>query len=150
MHQAEIFELFLSTVNRAQKKYRFQVYNYCIMGNHVHLIIQPHSGESLSRIMQWILSVFARLWNKMHHLSGHVWGERFYSKIINSLFEFLYTFDYVAQNPVKAGLVKRADQWVYSGIRHFLQGRKGILDDLPEKLRLIYTEYCRVLSMSPG
>jgi putative transposase len=149
MHHAVIFELFLSVLNRAKKKYRFQVYNYCIMGNHIHLIIHPNQGESISRIMQWILSVFARSWNKLHHLSGHVWGERFYSKIINNFSEFLHTFDYIAQNPVKAGLVKRADQWTYGGIKHFLTHRKGILDDIPLLFKQVFLEYCRLKLWRP-
>jgi hypothetical protein len=44
--------LFLAAVERAKKKFRFQAYNFCIMGNHVHLIIRPDRGESLSCIMQ--------------------------------------------------------------------------------------------------
>jgi putative transposase len=145
MHHDAIYELFLTVLNRAKKKYRFQIYNYCIMGNHVHLIIHPHEGESISRIMQWILSVFARAWNKMHSVSGHVWGERFFSKIINTFSEFIHTFNYIAQNPVKAGIAAQADQWEYGGIRHFLMRKKGILDDMPLLLRQIFTIYCRLM-----
>jgi putative transposase len=50
-------ELFLSVVKRAKEKYDFRLENFYIMGN--HFIIQPIRGESLSAIMQWILSVSA-------------------------------------------------------------------------------------------
>jgi putative transposase len=52
-------ELFLSVVKRAKRKYDFRLENFCLMGNHFHLVVQPGRGESLSTIMRWILSVFA-------------------------------------------------------------------------------------------
>ena len=70
--------LFLETVARAKQKYKFRVENFCIMGNHFHMIVQPLHGESLSAIMRWIMSVFAMKWNRIHHVTGHVWGNRFF------------------------------------------------------------------------
>src|SRR5512145_89083 len=75
-------ELFLSVVKRAKEKYDFRLENFCIMGNHVHFLIQPGRGESLSAIMRWILSVFAMAYNKIRCMTGHVWGCRFFSRII--------------------------------------------------------------------
>ena len=53
-----IKDMFLSVLKEAKRKYRFQIENICIMGNHVHLIIRPDVGESLSSIMQWALRSF--------------------------------------------------------------------------------------------
>jgi putative transposase len=139
--------LFLATVKRAKKKFRFQVHNFCIMGNHIHLIIHPERGESLSRIMQWILSVFAMAWNRKHHTSGHVWGERFFSKIINSLSEFLKTFVYVTKNPVSAQLIDRVDEWQFGGLWHFIIGDQDILGELPGLTASIYHWYYRFVLM---
>ncbi|MDR0543220.1 MAG: transposase [Dysgonamonadaceae bacterium] len=113
-----------------------------MLGNHIHLIIRPAKGESLSKIMQWILSVFARAWNKAHFVNGHVWGERFYSKIIEAADDFLEIFNYVSLNPVKAQLVKSAEEWEFGGIWHFISGETGILD-ISFCLERIYQEYCR-------
>jgi len=49
-------DLFLQVVARARKRYDFRIENFTLMGNHFHLLIRPGRGESLSRIMQWILS----------------------------------------------------------------------------------------------
>jgi putative transposase len=130
--------LFLNTIKRAKKKFRFQVHNFCIMGSHIHLIIRPEQGESLSRIMQWILSVFAMAWNRKHLTSGHVWGERFFSKIIDSMREFVKTFIYVTQNPVRAQMVSRIDEWEFGGLWHFIIGSREILDELPCFTSFIY------------
>jgi putative transposase len=131
-------DLFLATIKRAKKKYRFQVHNFCVMGNHIHLIIRPEPGESLSRIMQWILSVFAMAWNRKHLTKGHVLGERFFSKIIDSMGEFIKTFRYVTENPAKAQLTGRIDEWEFGGLWHFIRGGRDILGELPGFITHLY------------
>jgi putative transposase len=121
-------ELFLNVLKKAKKRYDFQVKNFCIMSNHLHLIIKPGKEESLSRIMQWILSVFAMAWNRRHHLKGHLWGERFFSKIIAGILDFLRTCMYIDDNPVKAGLVELPWQWEYGGLWHHRRGIVEIVD----------------------
>ncbi|MDR0720807.1 MAG: transposase [Treponema sp.] len=138
MHCNAMRTLFLNTIKRAKKKYRFQIYNFCIMGNHIHLIIHPDCNESLSNIMQWILSVFAMAWNRKHFVTGHVWGERFFSKIINNFNEFFYAFLYISRNPVDAQLVYKADEWEYGGLWHFISGNREIIDTMSPLVLKIY------------
>jgi putative transposase len=118
-------ELFMSILKRAKKKYNFSIKNFCIMGNHIHLLIKPGSGESLSKIMQWLLGVFAQTWNKKHGLSGHLWGDRFFSRIILGILDFLKVFGYIDNNPVSIGLVEIPEQWEYGGLWHH---KKGLMD----------------------
>jgi hypothetical protein len=66
--------LFLTIVVRAKGRYRFRIWNFCIMGNHIHFLIEPAKGESLSAVMQWILGEFAMSYNRRCGLTGHVWG----------------------------------------------------------------------------
>jgi putative transposase len=138
LHCEAMRALFLATIKQAKKKHRFQVHNFCIMGNHVHLIIRPEQGESLSRIMQWILSVFAMAWNRKHFTTGHVFGERFFSKIIDSMGEFIKTFLYVTENPVNAHIVRRVDEWRFGGLWHFIIGDREVLGDLPRFTTFLY------------
>ena len=120
-------ELFMDTLKRAKKKYSFTIKNFCIMGNHIHLIIKPERKESLSKIMQWLLGVFAQLWNKKYKLSGHLWGDRFFSRIIRGFLDFLRVFSYINNNPVNAGLVERVEEWEYGGLWHHKNGLTEIL-----------------------
>jgi len=120
-------ELFMSVLKRAKKKFHFALKNFCIMGNHIHLLIKPEPGESLSKIMQWLLSVFAQLWNKKHDLSGHLWGDRFFSRIILGILDFLKVFLYIDNNPVLAGMVQQPDQWMYGGLWHHKRGLSDIV-----------------------
>jgi putative transposase len=138
-------ELFLKTIRRAKEKYDFSIENFCIMGNHIHFIIQPGEGECLSSIMQWLLSVFAMRYNRIHHLWGHVWGERFYSDIIPSFRDFLRTFDYVDDNPLAACLLIDRRKWQFGGLWHHRYGDKSVVDDIPEWYGGFVPDHCQLL-----
>ncbi|MDR0784258.1 MAG: transposase [Treponema sp.] len=125
-------KLFLMFVERAKRKFHFQLWNFCVMGNHIHFLIKPTKEGNLSKIMQWIKSNFAKAWNKAHGKKGHVWGERFFSRIINSAREFLQISNYIDENPVKAGLVHRSTDWVFGGLYYWLHKCFDIIDDLTE------------------
>jgi putative transposase len=129
--------LLLTVIQRAKKRYRFQIKNFCIMNNHIHILIKPGKDESLSRIMQWILSVFAMTWNRKHNLKGHVWGERFYSRIIEGIVDFLRVFIYIDDNPVYAKLVEHPRKWEFGGLWHHKNGIINITDP-PDTLTLQY------------
>ena len=129
MDTHEIKDLFLEVVKRAKKKYTFRIENFCVMGNHFHFIIQPQREANLSAIMQWILSVFAMAWNRINDLTGHVWGERFFSRIIENLLDFIRVFKYIDANPVSANQVSDTRLWRHSGLFHARTGQRGILGD---------------------
>lgn len=120
--------MFLKTLERAKKKYNFKMRNFCIMGNHVHMMITPGDGESLSRIMQWILSVFAIHFNKIFGINGHVWHDRFRSTVVETLRQALHTFLYIAQNPVKAGIVDNCFDYTYNGVLFLQENNYRILE----------------------
>jgi putative transposase len=134
-------ELFLSVVKRAKAKYNFRLENFCIMDNHFHFVIQPGNGESLSSIMQWILSVFAMRFNKIMGYTGHVWGCRFFSRIIGSFQELIEVFKYIDDNPVKAGKVGDRRQWYWGGLWHNRTGCSDIIEKTTSWLRALLPEH---------
>ncbi|MBN2533515.1 MAG: transposase [Spirochaetales bacterium] len=121
----ELKSMFLDVVKRARKKYKFVIQNFCIMGTHVHFILEPLKSENLSRIMQWILSVFAMKYNKTFNYIGHVFYDRFKSKIINDFRQYIATFIYIMENPVKANIVEYPEDFEFNGINFI---RKGLYD----------------------
>ena len=125
--------LFLKTLERAKKRYRFRIKNFCLMGNHIHLIIEPLEGENLSRIMQWILSVFARNHNITLGIKGHVWYDRFHSVIINNMTQMLRTFMYIAFNPVKSGITQSPLEYESNGIC-FIRDKDFSIIEPPDNL----------------
>lgn len=123
-----IKEMFLKVLREAKGKYSFRIENFCIMGNHFHLMIRPESGSSLSAIMQWVNSVFALRYNKRMGLTGHVWGERFFSVALFNLVDYLRTFIYIDDNPSEAGLVSGTELYEFSGRWHEHEGQATIVD----------------------
>ncbi len=137
--------MFISIVMRARFKFNFTVVNICIMENHFHLMIRPGDGESLSRIMQWILSCFAMRFNRYHGINGHVWYDRFKSYVIGSLRQFQRTFDYILDNPVRAGLVATPEEYRYSGLAFIRDGPGRVVDSPTDILRLLFPRFMHPL-----
>ena len=128
LDHAEVRDLFLQFLAHARRRYRFEVSNFCVMGNHVHLLLRPYKGECLSAIMRWLLGNFARAYNKRRGWTGHFWGDRFHSRVLNGIRDFATAFCYIDENPVKAGLVARSVDWRHGGTWHSIRGREGYLD----------------------
>ncbi len=136
-----IKKMFMSILKRAKQKYRFQISNYCIMNNHIHFIMKPMKDESLSAIMRWLLGVFAQTYNRKFNLHGHVWYDRFKSKVIIDFRQYLHTFIYISNNPVKAGIVGFPTDYFFSGIYYLQKGLPGILERPPNRvLKILWGE----------
>jgi putative transposase len=128
-------EMLLAVVRTAKGKYEFRLENFCIMGNHVHFIITPGRGVSLSAVMQWILGVFAMRFNRKLGTTGHVWGGRFFSRIIASFQDLVQVHRYIDDNPVMNELVDDRREWIWGGLYHNRTGRREIVEELEPSLR---------------
>ena len=128
--------MFLDIIKEAREKKHFQfaVKNFCIMDNHVHLILEIPVGESLSKLMQWMLSVFALRFNSMFKRKGHVWYDRFYSQLLEDTNQSDDAFVYVADNPVKANIVLKPWEYKYNGVTFILNNDFSIIDKPPAYL----------------
>ncbi len=140
LNPPEIKDLFLEVIGRAKYKYKFKLTNFCIMGNHIHLMIKPDDQENLSRIMQWILATFAINFNKRFNFIGHVWYDRFHSTVIESFRQYLKTFEYIKENPVKAELVQNADKYKYGGLWFLQKGLYELLEPPNPFLHMMFPE----------
>jgi putative transposase len=94
-------ELYLDLLASTIARFRWQCLGYCLMGNHVHLLIQLRL-PNLSRGMQRIHGMYAYRFNTRHGHVGHVFDRRFFSSHIASESHLLATFRYIALNPVTA------------------------------------------------
>jgi putative transposase len=125
LDRAEFKALFLDFVGIAKKKFRFKLWNFCIMGDSIYFLIKPEGEASLSEIMQWIKCNFAKKWNRLHNTSGHLWGDRFYSRIIEDK-DLRDTSAFIDNIPTTA--LER----LFSGLSHLLRGITWLIDALPD------------------
>ena len=78
--------------------YRIQIIAYCLMDNHVHLLVHPRGGD-ISKFMRAINNPYARYYNKTYERRGHLFGERFKNIIIKDEVQLLRTSTYIHNNP---------------------------------------------------
>lgn len=104
---------FLRYFGAATQRYEWASLAYCLMGNHIHLVV---SGDpcAISAGMRDVLGAHARAFNKRHGRTGHLFGERFHHVTITEHDQVVAAIRYVALNPVRAGLVRRPEDWRWS------------------------------------
>ena len=99
------YRKFLKLVNNAKEKYQYEIYTYCLMTNHVHLIVYDKNNQ-ISKIMQSMEVAYSSYFAKKYGKEGHLFQNRFLSKNVESK-EYLYRLcKYIHQNPLKAGISK--------------------------------------------
>ncbi len=86
---------------------------YCLMSNHVHLVVVPHGSDALALALKQTHGRYAAYWNARHASSGHVWQGRFYSCPLDTP-HLWAALRYMELNPVRAGLVADPGAWPWS------------------------------------
>ncbi len=119
---------FLEAIADLKERKPFALYGYCLMPNHIHLVVRPEE-TTISRIVQSLLVSHTQRYHRFHHSSGHVWQGRFKSPVIQDDEHLLAVLRYIEANPVRAGLVTRADLWRWSSFgAHGLGTSDPLLD----------------------
>lgn len=107
------YELYVRLLRLYVRRYGNRVVGYCLMPNHVHLVVIPGHGEGLSAMVQALAGASSRLLNEQMERVGHVWQGSFYSATLGHL-HYRTALAYVDLNPVRAGLVKEAAEYRWS------------------------------------
>ncbi len=126
MRPSKIKDLMHDVLNQALEKYDFELISYSIMDNHFHFNIKTlKNGETISRIMQFIKSQFARRYNRMMDRTGPFWNERFSNLIIERteypVQTFWNVFLYVGYNPVRSKYVNDPRKYPYGSFRAYVE-----------------------------
>jgi REP-associated tyrosine transposase len=108
---------FLESLQDAVDSFRWILTAYVLMSNHVHLLLQLTEDATLSAGMQWLNGTYALAFNRRHRRVGHLFQGRFHAPIIEKETYFLNVARYVVLNPVRAGIVANAGDYVWSSHR---------------------------------
>lgn len=119
-------EKFLKTFEDYKKKSGYKIYAYCLMGNHVHLLIKEEQ-EELSTIMRRIGASYVYWYNWKYMRSGHLFQDRYKSEAIEDETYLLNVVRYIHQNPLKAGLVRDISKYKWSSYSEYI-GRDKLID----------------------
>jgi putative transposase len=108
--------LFLSFLGVAAKRFGWSISGWVLMTNHFHLVIQTPNAN-LSRGMHWLNGKYAARFNRTHRRRGHLFQGRFHSVLIQKESYFREVLRYVVLNPVRAKMVRRAENYRWSSYR---------------------------------
>jgi putative transposase len=128
----EDYRTYLRLLQKAIVRYEVLLWSYSLMPNHVHLVAVPQRKESLARAIHWAHGTYADYFNARYSLVGHLWQGRYRSSVMDE-HHLLNGIRYVERNPVRAGLVARAEDypWSSAAARCGLRFDPLISDDLP-------------------
>ncbi len=117
------FQHFLKTVGQTKTENQYTVHAYCLMSNHIHLLIRENT-DNISRIMSRIGSSYAWWYNRKYDRSGHVFQGRYGSECVEDNTYLLTVMRYIHNNPVKAGMVRVPEEYKWSSLQAYYGGRE--------------------------
>jgi REP element-mobilizing transposase RayT len=110
------YRQFVHVLGDIAERFNIQCWNYCVMPNHYHATLQP-ARANLSEALRCLHGHYAQWWNRRHQRVGHVFQGRFKDQIVERDSYLFALSRYVVMNPVRAGLVKRPEDWPWSSYR---------------------------------
>lgn len=138
------FSAYLKKLGEYATQYHVHVHAYCLMTNHVHLLLTPLTENGTSRLMQALGRYYVCCFNKKYERTGTLWEGRFKSTVVDTDFYFLAVSRYIELNPVKAQMVENPGQYQWSSFRcNAMKVSNGILTPHPCYLKLGSTAHSR-------
>jgi REP element-mobilizing transposase RayT len=110
---------FLSTLNEYKETCGYRIFAYCLMGNHLHLVIKVEQ-ETLEQILRRLCGSFVYWYNKKYDRIGNLFQDRFRSEPIENDRSLLAVIRYIHQNPIKAGVAKDISEYNWSSYREYI------------------------------
>ena len=114
--EPENYFVYLKYLGEVLRRYGGSMHSYCLMTNHVHLLITPETESSISLLMKVLNSRFVMYMNKKYSRTGSIWEGRHKSSAIDSEQYLLRCYSYIELNPVRANMVESADLYPWSSI----------------------------------
>ena len=126
------------------RHYGVEIWAYCLMPNHVHLIAVPTEKDSLNRAIGEAHRRYTRMINFREGWRGHLWQGRFASYVLDERY-LLACVRYVENNPVRAKLTDRAEKWRWSSAAAHISGKDDQLAAVQPMLRLVKKDWADFL-----
>jgi REP element-mobilizing transposase RayT len=113
--------VYLDLLRERAGQYRLLIWAWCVMDNHIHLLAVPQHSDSLHRALGRTHADYARYLNAKRRSCGHLWQARFFSCVVAP--KYLWTtMAYIEKNPVRAGIVREAEQYRWSSATSHITG----------------------------
>ena len=106
--------VYLSHLRQLSEKYECALHAYCLMTNHVHLLLTPNAADACSGLMRDLGQRYVQYFNQRHERTGTLWEGRFRSCLVESAYYVIACYRYIELNPVRAAMVPHAGDHLWS------------------------------------
>ena len=125
--QDEDYEQFIETIKKYKAISGYKIFAYCLMSNHIHLIIKEEN-ESIEQIIKRVAGSYAYWYNWKYYRKGHLFQDRFKSEPIEDEKYLMTVIRYVHQNPLKAGMTQKVEDYKYSSYNEYADDTTELID----------------------
>lgn len=115
--KSEDIKYHIKTMYKLSAQHEIKIIAYCIMNNHVHMLIETYDIKELSKYMQRLNTTYAKYYNKKYNRIGYVFRDRYKSEGIYSEEQLYNCIKYIYDNPVKARICNRPEEYPYSNYK---------------------------------
>ena len=126
-HNNQDFKYYLKLLKDYKEKHSFFLYHYCLMNNHVHLILEITPKTNLANLMKGLNLSYFNYYKRKYGYAGHFWQGRFKSLLINKDKYLLACGLYIERNSVRAKMVERPEDYPYSICNFYTLGKENSL-----------------------
>ena len=128
------YEKYLQLLKKYKYRYHFKLYGYCLMSNHVHMVIEPRVPEEMSKAVHGINLSYSIWFNAKYEKVGHLWQDRFKSMVIQKDEYLIGCINYIEANPARANIVNNPMHYPWSSHKERMFDIKNYLLDSPDFL----------------
>jgi putative transposase len=126
------FEAFATLLAEGRERAAIDVFAFCLMSNHWHLLVRPKGDRDLANYLSWVTNTHVKRYRAHYRASsGHLYQGRYKSFPVQADDHFLAVARYVEANPLRAAMVRRAEDWPFSSIGCSVKVRQAIVSEWP-------------------
>ena len=142
---------YLQYLARFAARFRCSIHAYCLMTNHVHLLLTPHERDACARMMKQLNQCYAQGINHRSGRSGSLWSGRFRSCLVTTPAYVLTCYRYIEFNPVRAGMVEHPREYPWCSYRANAEGASDpVISPHPAFMAEEYRQVCDLALEQPA
>ncbi len=120
--EEEDYKKFLSLIKEYKDKFAFELYNYCLIPNHLHLLMKIIKKDDMAKLMQGVLQSFRFYYRRKYKYTGYLYQGRYKSKLIEKDSYLLECARYIERNPLRAKIVEDLSSYKWSSYNFYANG----------------------------
>lgn len=130
---------FLKLMTDGLEENEIQLYAYCLMKNHFHIMLKAKDLYKLSTYMHWLTMSYARYYNLKHNQTGHVFQGRYHSECVETESYYWTCIRYIHNNPVKIYQVSQPEDYAFSSAKDYLRCKSHII--CPDAMTMLHKKF---------